>query len=218
MSQKRTTVFIVEDHELMRDGIKAAVTREDAFAVIGEAADGKEAIDRVPILAPDIVIMDIGLPTVDGIEATQTLLSKCPHSRVIMLTSHREEAEVFAAFAAGAAGYCLKESASTLLKSALTSVAEGAVWIDPQIAGMVLNAFGAIGKGPRRADGEKNPLSERELDVLKLIVDGLSNKEIAAELQISSATVRTHVEHILEKLTVSGRTQAAVEAVRRRLV
>ncbi|MBZ0187317.1 MAG: response regulator transcription factor, partial [Candidatus Obscuribacterales bacterium] len=213
---KTISVFIVEDHELMRDGIKAAIQKEESFAVVGEAGDGKDAIERVPSLAPDIVIMDIGLPTVDGIEATQTLMGTCPHTKIIMLTSHREESEVFAAFAAGAAGYCLKESASTLLKSALTSVAEGALWIDPQIAGMVLNAFGTIGKEPPKAEGEKCPLSDRELEVLKLIVEGLSNKEIAVQLQISSATVRTHVEHILEKLTVSGRTQAAVEAVRRR--
>ena len=215
-TSRKTTVVIVEDHELMRDGIRSTIESEERFSVVGEAADGQEAISIVTKLQPDVVIMDIGLPRVDGIEATKTINQRFPQIKIIMLTSHRSENEVFASFSSGAAGYCLKESASKLLRTALESVADGAVWFDPHIAGFVVEAFTALGQ--TKANDCENPLSEREMDVLKLVVDGLSNREIAGRLTISTATVRTHVEHILEKLAVSGRTQAAVEAVRKNLV
>lgn len=214
---KKTTIVIVEDHELMRDGIRSSIESEERFSVVGEAGDGQEAIDKVTKLLPDVVIMDIGLPNIDGIEATKRLKELCPQVKIIMLTSHRSENEVFAAFSSGAAGYCLKESASKLLKTALASVADGAVWFDPHIASFVVEAFSQLGRSSKVSKSE-NPLSEREMDVLKHVVDGLSNREIAEQLTISTATVRTHVEHILEKLAVSGRTQAAVEAVRKNLV
>lgn len=214
---KKTKVVIVEDHELMRDGIRSTVESEERFSVIGEASDGKEAIEVVTGLNPDVVIMDIGLPTIDGIEATRKLKELYPQLKIIMLTSHSSDNEVFAAFSSGAQGYCLKESASKLLKTALASIADGAVWFDPHIAGTVVKVFNQASKASAD-ETYANPLSEREIDVLKLVVDGLSNREIAERLTISTATVRTHVEHILEKLRVSGRTQAAVEAVRKKLI
>ena len=214
---KKTTVVIVEDHELMRDGIRSTVEAEERFTVIGEASDGREAIEVVKKLNPEVVIMDIGLPTLDGIEATRQIKELLPQIRIIMLTSHSNDNEVFAAFSSGAQGYCLKESASKLLKTALASVADGAVWFDPHIAGSVVTVF-TQAKQSNTTEKFENPLSEREIDVLKLVVEGLSNREIAQKLTISAATVRTHVEHILEKLRVSGRTQAAVEAVRKNLV
>ncbi len=217
-SARKISVVIVEDHELMRDGIRSSIEVGDRFSVVGEAGDGKEAIELVTRINPDVVIMDIGLPNIDGIEATRQLRELAPQVKVIMLTSHRAENEVFASFCSGASGYCLKESASKLLKTALDSVADGAIWLDPHIAGFVVEAFSLAGKNTSSQNSQENPLSEREVDVLKLVVEGMSNKEIAGSLTISTATVRTHVEHILEKLAVSGRTQAAVEAIRRNLV
>ena len=215
---KKISVVIVEDHELMRDGIRSSIEADQRFEVVGEAADGEEAVELVNRLCPDVVIMDIGLPKLDGIEATRKLNELVPQVKVIMLTSHRSENEVFASFCSGASGYCLKESASKLLKTALASVADGAIWFDPHIAGFVVEAFSVAGRGVGKDLSVDNPLSEREVDVVKLVAEGMSNKEIASALTISTATVRTHVEHILEKLAVSGRTQAAVEAIRRNLV
>lgn len=216
-------VFLVEDHELLRDGLRAALHRDGLFEVVGEAADGLTAVHKVASCDPDVVIMDIGLPGIDGIEATRQLREKRPGTRVIMLTSHDNDQEIFAALAAGANGYCLKDLGADRLKRAILSVSEGAAWLDPRIADKVLTIFAKESTQAPPVESEKDdglvtPLSQRETEVLKLMVDGLSNKEIADRLVIGVSTVRTHVEHILEKLAVSGRTEAAVKAMRRGLI
>ncbi len=218
-------VFLVEDHELLRDGLRAALHKDGQFEVVGEAADGLTAVHKVTTADPDVVIMDIGLPGIDGIEATRQMREKRPGTKIIMLTSHDNDQEIFASLAAGANGYCLKDLAPERLKRAILSVSEGAAWLDPRIAGKVLTSFGKSNNLQIQPNMEQNkgdelltPLSQRETEVLKLMVDGLSNKEIADRLVIGVSTVRTHVEHILEKLAVSGRTEAAVKAMRRGLI
>lgn len=217
-------VFIVEDHELLRDGLRAALHKDGQFEVVGEAADGLTAVHKIVGADPDVVIMDIGLPGIDGIEATRQVREKRPGTKIIMLTSHDNDQEIFASLAAGANGYCLKDLGADRLKRAILSVSEGAAWLDPRIAGKVLTIFAKDGVVPAitqergKGDDMISPLSQRETEVLKLMVDGLSNKEIADRLVIGVSTVRTHVEHILEKLAVSGRTEAAVKAMRRGLI
>lgn len=215
----KVTVLIVEDNELMRQGLCSVLERSADFEVIGEAEDGFSAVDMAAELMPQVIIMDIGLPGQNGIEATRAIKTKNPQINVVMLTSHDNDNEIFAALSAGAQGYCLKDCASERIKIALASVSQGAAWIDPRIAQKVLSSF----EKPRAVEEEKSQvpaeaLSSREKEVLRLMVDGASNKEISEKLFISVSTVRTHVEHILEKLAVSGRTAAAVKAMKEKLI
>lgn len=217
---KKIGVLIVEDNELMRHGLKAVLDRAEEFEVLGEAEDGASAVDMAGELKPEVIVMDIGLPIMNGIEATRLIKQALPSVNIVMLTSHDNDTEIFAALSAGAAGYCLKDCASERIKIAVTSVAEGAAWIDPRIAHKVLRAFES--PAPKVEAGQAVPpsdlLSQREREVLRLMVDGASNKEISEKLIISISTVRTHVEHILEKLAVTGRTAAAVKAMKEGLI
>lgn len=217
----KISIFIVEDFELLRDGLRASINREEDMECIGEAADGLTAVHKVTMLKPQVVIMDIGLPQMDGIAATREIRQQAPETKVVMLTSHDDDTEIFAAFASGASGYCMKDTASQTLKLAIRSVHQGAAWFDPRIASRLLNDMvsgnqNSLSQSPSKTSTVD--LSDREIEVLKLITDGLGNKEIATKLQINVSTVRTHVEHILEKLSASGRTDAAVKALRLGLV
>lgn len=209
--RKVIRVFLVEDQELFRHGLKSALRTDPNIEVVGEAGNGETAVASMKECNPDLVLMDIGLPGIDGIEATRRIQAENPAIKVMMLTSHEHEEEIFAALSAGANGYCIKDTPGERLRLAITTVADGAAWLDPRIAKIFLGAFGTRnGVAPEH----ESPLSQRETEVLKLMGDGLSNKEIADKLVISVSTVRTHVEHILEKLSVSGRTEAAVKAMR----
>lgn len=217
----KISIFIVEDFELLRDGLRASINREEDMECIGEAADGLTAVHKVTALKPQVVIMDIGLPQMDGIAATREIRKEVPETKVVMLTSHDDDTEIFAAFASGASGYCMKDTASQTLKLAIRSVQQGAAWFDPRIASRLLNDMVSGNQNSFAQTPSKTStvdLSDREVEVLKLITDGLGNKEIATKLQINVSTVRTHVEHILEKLSASGRTDAAVKALRLGLV
>lgn len=215
-----TTIFIAEDHEITRLGLKLTLEQIEGFQVIGEAADGVTAASQVLELKPDIVLMDIGLPQEDGIQATKQIKDKLPDTKVIVLTSHDNDEDIFAALGAGADGYCLKEVPSSRLSLAIQTVADGAAWLDPGIASRVLRActVGTSGQDNARMGNLNSALSKRELEVLKLVVEGLSNQEIAERLQLSIETVKTHMRHIMEKLAVTDRTQAAVKAMRQGLV
>lgn len=199
--------------------------------IVGEASDGKEGVVAVSELKPNVVLMDIGLPAIDGIEATGQIKKNAPNVRVIMLTSHDNDRDVFAALSAGADGYCLKETPTSQLVLAIRAVADGAAWLDPGIASKVLRASvagaapggradsGTAASGSAGAHGEqKSRLSQREIDVLKLVVEGMSNQAIAEKLYVSVETVKTHMRRIMEKLAVSDRTQAAVKAMREGLL
>lgn len=218
-------IFIAEDHEITRVGLKLTLEHIPGFKVVGEAEDGKGAVKKVADLKPHVVLMDIGLPLMDGIDATTRIKEEVPGTRVIMLTSHDNDRDIFAALGAGADGYCLKEVSGSQLIMAIRAVADGVAWLDPGVASRVLRACATVTPpapagedGAPKAAPSPSPLSQRELDVLRLVVEGLSNQEIADRLILSVETVKTHMRHIMEKMAVSDRTQAAVKAMREGLV
>lgn len=214
------TVLIVEDQEIARVGLKVILESTYKLNVVATAQDGQDAVTKALKLKPNVTLMDIGLPLLNGIEATKRIKSENESLRIIMLTSHDDDCHVFAALSAGADGYCLKEATSQQLVMAIKAVSEGVAWLDPGIASRVLKAITQSNK--ERDNGEKTQsaasLSSRELDVLRLVVDGRSNQEIADKLVLSVETVKTHMRHIMEKLAVSDRTQAAVKAMREGLI
>lgn len=282
--QEKIKVLLAEDHALTRIGLKTVLSRTSDIVVIGEAENGQDAIDKVQALSPDVVLMDVGMPVMDGIEAAGKLKVSHPHVNIIMLTSHDNDSDIFASLSAGAGGYCLKDVLPERLYTAIRSVNAGDIWLDSSIASRVVRLYsgsGAAGKsgstnnsahaggsqssgspdhgvsvnstgsgaanvgssftGSERSFAEGNqparenaptstfayhaampelpePLSPRELEVLSLLVEGLSNQQIADRLIISLATAKTHVRNILNKLAVDDRTQAAVQAMRRGLV
>ncbi len=213
-----TRVLIVEDHQMTRVGLKMLLEREEKIEVVGEAADGTQAIRLANTTNPDVILMDIGLPEIDGIEATQRIKEAHPAVRVIMLTSKESEQDVFAALGAGADAYCMKGITPESLSTAIHAVKEGTAWLDPAIAKLVLGRFTGetVGNGFSTPAGPPPdcPLTPREMEVLKLIVDGHSNPRIADALVITKATAKAHVHSILQKLCVDDRTQAAVLAMR----
>lgn len=209
-------VLIVEDQELVRVGLKTVLAKTEGLEVAGTASDGKDAVEQARSISPDVIVMDIGLPFLNGIEASRQIKEARPETKIVMLTSHDDEEHVFAALGAGVEGYCLKESSGGLLTSAILSVAEGAAWLDPGIARMVLES---TREGRQRVNSElAGLLTKRELEVLKQVVDGRTNQEIADGLFISIETVKTHMRHIMEKLRVTDRTQAAVKAMKEGLI
>ncbi len=213
-----TRVLIVEDHQMTLVGLKILLEREEHLEVVGEAVDGVQAIRLANSINPDVILMDIGLPEVDGIEATQKIKKAHPAIKIIMLTSKESEQDVFAALAAGADAYCMKGISPESLSLAIQAVKEGTAWLDPAVAKMVLGRFTGenVGGGFSSPSGppEDCPLTPREMEVLKLIVDGHSNPRIADALVITKATAKAHVHSILQKLCVDDRTQAAVLAMR----
>lgn len=227
--EKQIRILLVEDHLLTRIGLKTVIERRSDFKVIGEAEDGEQAIRAVDEFSPDVILMDVGMPIMDGIEASKKIKDKHPEKAIIMLTSHDNERDIFASLSAGAGGYCLKDVEPERLYSAIRSVYAGDIWLDATIAGKVLKQYHSGTPAQAAAEpskarlNKKEPnlpeqLSPRELEVLYLLVDGLSNQEIADRLIISLATAKTHVRNILNKLAVDDRTQAAVLAMRRGLV
>jgi DNA-binding NarL/FixJ family response regulator len=221
----KTRVLIVEDHQMTLVGLKMLLEKNNSVEVVGEASNGIEAIQSAASTQPEVILMDIGLPEMDGIEATQKIKQTHPSIRIIMLTSKDNEQDVFASLSAGADAYCMKGISIESLTSAIEAVKEGTAWLDPGVARMVLGRFQGTSATPEpghaAANGSTNPvewedcpLTAREMEVLKLIVDGLSNPEIAERLTITKATAKAHVHSILQKLCVDDRTQAAVLAMR----
>lgn len=205
-------VFLVEDHAFTRDGLRAALMRDPRLRVVGEAASGEEALERLPKSAAHVVVMDIGLPGMSGIEATRAVRETLPGVHVVMLTAHPLETEILASLASGADAYCLKSTDPRALPIAVYAAAIGSVYLDPQIAHVVLGRVSAFGA----EDGTE--FLPRELEVLKLVAQGLSNREIAERLGVSVATVKVSVQELLAKLSAADRTQAAVKALRRGLI
>lgn len=206
-------ILIVEDDPLMRLGLKQFLETDARFAIAGEVADGYSAIDAVGNLTPDLVIMDIGLPQLDGIEATRQIKVKFPTVRILMLTSHEEETETIAALSCGADAYCIKGTSLQQLSIAIAAVQDGTVYLAPQIARTAIAHL-----QPPRPNLSQAQLSRREVEILKFIVEGQSNPEIAQTLHLSLSTVKTHVRNIMNKLAVDDRVQAAVTALRSGLV
>jgi len=217
-------VLLVEDHELYRMGLSMVLAKSEDVNLLGEAANGLEGVRKARELAPDVILMDIGLPDIDGIEATERIKDIVPDCRILMLTSRDGEQDVLSAFSAGADGYVMKGTSPEQTINAIKAVNEGVGWIDPSIAKMVFSNIGK--KNTEYVTNEvddsrlKNSygLTERELDVLNLMVDGLSNPQIADKLFISKATAKAHVHSILQKLCTASRTQATVKAMKEGLL
>ena len=218
-------VLIVEDHDMARMGLSVFLGNHENIEVVGMCADGQEGVDTALKLSPDVIIMDIGLPTIDGIEATAKIKSVNPDARVLMYTSREDEDDVFDSFKAGADGYITKGATSDQTVSAVLAVAEGASWLDPAIARIVLTNI-RRGADVSEKRGEINyklgknlyGLTEREMEVLALIVDGLTNPQIAEKLFITISTTKTHVHSILQKLYVNSRSKAISMAMKEGLV
>lgn len=212
-------VLIVEDHELARYGLSMALSDRGNITIIGEAENGQQGLELALAEKPDIVLMDIGMPVMNGITATQEIKSRLPNVKVVMLTSLSNQEEVLASLAAGADAYCMKEIKLDRLAQVMEMVMDGAIWLDPTIARLVMQSLptsvnGLETSGDKQSKRRYNTeLTERELEVLKLIVSGKSNKEIALILGVSSHTAKAHVGNIIQKLAVDDRTQVAVKAL-----
>ena len=203
-------VLIVDDHTIVRKGIRALLATEADIQVVGEAANGREAIAQAAKLRPDVILVDLMMPEMDGIEAVQRITADYTEMRILVLTSFATDDRVFPAIRAGALGYLLKDSAPEALIEAIRQVFRGESSLHPKIARKLLTEISK----PVEKKPTLDPLTQREVDVLKLIATGLSNQEIADALVVSEATVRTHVSHILSKLHLASRTQAALYALR----
>ncbi len=210
----RIRVLITDDHAIVRKGIRALLTTEPDIEIVGEAEDGTQAVSMVGTLRPDVVLMDLVMPNMDGIEATRAITARQGAPRVLVLTSFAADDKVFPAIKAGAQGYLLKDSGPDELVRAIHQVQRGEAALEPSIARKLLNEVAQPPKAPLTQD----PLTARELGVLRLVAAGHSNREIADELVISEMTVRTHVSNILSKLHLASRTQAALYALREGLV
>jgi NarL family two-component system response regulator LiaR len=203
-------VFIAEDHAIVRKGLRALLATEADIAVVGEAADGREAVAEAARLRPDVILMDLVMPELDGIEAIRRVIAEWPHARILVLTSFATDDKVFPAIKAGARGYLLKDSSPEELVRAIRQVYRGEASLHPSIARKVLQELAGSSDRPPTPE----PLTPREVEVLRLVARGLGNQQIAETLVLSEATVRSHVSAILGKLHLASRTQAALYALR----
>jgi NarL family two-component system response regulator LiaR len=210
---ERVRLLIADDHPVVRQGLRAFLETQPEIEIVGEAVDGEDAVQQVERLLPDVVLMDIVMPKIDGIQAIRRLREVSPSTQAIVLTSFADDDKIVAAVRAGAAGYLLKDAHPQELLSAIRAVARGEALLAPSIAARLIRELSRPNDDPAA-----DVLTARELDVLRLIANGRSNKEIAQDLVLSEKTVKTHVSNILAKLHLADRTQAALYAVRQRIV
>lgn len=208
-------VLLVDDQLLFREGLGTLLSVHDDIQIIGEAENGQQAVQQVELLRPDVVLMDVRMPVLDGVAAAKQIHEKFPQTRVIMLTTFDDDEYVFEGLRAGAAGYLLKDVPSQKLVEAIRVAAEGQSFLEPSVAAKVVaefNRISATAVTPLIQKGLVEPLSQRELEILQHLATGASNKEIASALYITEGTVKNHVTNILSKLNVRDRTQAALKA------
>lgn len=213
MTQKPILLLIVDDQGIVRKGVRALLAEVDGMKVVGEASDGLEAVQQAEALQPDVILMDLVMPGMDGIEAIRRIMARQPKARILALTSFAADDKVFPAIKAGALGYLLKDSEPEELIAAIKNIYHGEPFLHPSIARKVLEEL----SHPAGSPPTPEPLTERELEVLQLVAQGLSNQEIARQLVIGDATVRTHIGNILTKLHLANRVQAALYALRKGL-
>jgi DNA-binding NarL/FixJ family response regulator len=209
-------VLIADDHKMFRQGLRMLFEMEPDIKIIGEARDGLEVQEMARTLEPDIILMDINMPGADGVEATRKILADQPDISVIILTMFREDEHVFQAIRAGASGYVLKDADSLEVVRALRTVASGGTILDPNMAGKVFNQFKLLSEMTEK--GNREGLTERELDILRLIAKGASNREIGDKLFLSEKTIKNYITSIFQKLQMNDRTQAAVYALQHGLI
>lgn len=204
-------VFIADDHELVRLALRTVIDEEPDLAVVGEAASGEEALESLASAGPDVVLLDVRMPGIGGVETCRSIRTYHPDIRVVVLTSYDDDEDVFGMLAAGASAYLMKDSCPETILQTIRSVAQGNTVLDPSIARRVIT-------NTRVVQSDDSGLSAREREVLDLLARGMTNRQIAHEMWLSEATVKTHVSHILRKLGASDRAQAVLEAARRGLV
>jgi DNA-binding NarL/FixJ family response regulator len=210
---KPVRVLLVDDQSLFREGLRTLLSIHPGLAVVGEAANGEETLARVKTLQPHVILMDLRMPVMGGVETTRRLRASHPECRVIVLTTFDDDEEVFEALRAGAIGYLLKDAPSEKLVEAIRAAACGQSFLQPSITAKVVAEFSRLSAAPGpRAPTLREPLSEREGEVLRQLAQGMSNKEIAATLRLAEGTVKNHMSNILGKLGVQDRTQAALKA------
>jgi DNA-binding NarL/FixJ family response regulator len=212
--QEELRVVLVDDHDLFRTGLRNLLEEQEGVRVIGEGGNGAEAVRLVRELAPDVVVMDLNMPSMTGVEATRHITALSPLTRVIVLTISDEDSDVMDAIVAGACGYLLKDASISDVVGGIRSAAVGGSLVSPTIASKVLQHVRASTADIGMAESIRTELSDRELEVLKLVANGKDNAQIAAELVISPKTVKNHISNILMKLQIQNRIQAAVYAVR----
>jgi len=225
MTKKTINILLVEDHEFTRMGLAMKIENTQGYNLVAQATDGAQGVMMASQYNPDVILMDIGLPKMDGISATKKIKEELKlDCAVLMFTSRDSKEDIFAAFKAGADGYIMKGSSSENLTNAIDSVATRAAWIDSQIARVVLSSIqneNEIAQTATKSQKEANKkygLTKKELEVLSLIVDGLSNQEISEKLVVSISTTKAHVHNILQKLYLTDRTKAAIVALKEGLV
>ena len=207
-------ILIADDHPVVREGLSAMLNKEQDIQVVGEAGNGAEAVDKAQELQPDIVLMDLRMPEVDGVEAMRQIGAVNPDIRFIVLTTYDNDEYIFKGIEAGARAYLLKDAPREELFKAIRAVHKGESLIEPAIAGKVLDRFAELSRQAQVVEA----LSGREVEVLKLMAKGAANKEIAAELSISESTVKTHIQTIFQKLGVGDRTEAVTEAIKKGII
>jgi len=210
MTQKTIHILVVDDQGIVRKGVRALLAEVEGMEVVGEASNGIEAVERAEAIRPDVILMDLVMPEMDGIEAIRRIVVRLPQTRILALTSFTADDKVFPAINAGALGYLLKDSEPDDLITAIRQVYRGEPYLHPSIARKVMEELNHPVKHPATPD----PLTQRELEVLHLVAQGLSNQEIAERLVIGEATVRTHIGNILSKLHLVNRVQATLYALR----
>ncbi len=210
-----TRILLCDDHALFRQGLKSILETEEAFRIIGEAATGREAVRYALQTRPDVVLMDIQMPDLDGVAATKAILAEQPGTKVIILTMYRQDTYVFEAIKVGARGYLLKDADANDLIDAIHRVAEGETLLNAEMAASILSEFKKVKEAvPEHPEHRLSELTEREVDILRLLAQGASNMQIAEALNVSEKTVRNRLSEIFSKLRLNNRTQAALYALR----
>ena len=210
-------ILIVDDHEVVRDGLSVMLRRQEDFAVMGEAHNGLEAVEKARELDPDVILMDLRMPELDGVEAMRRIREQDPDVEFIVLTTYDTDEYIFDAIEAGAKGYLLKDTSREDLFKAVRGVHQGESLIQPGVVSRVLDRFAQLSRRSGQG-GEPQALSDREVEVLRLMARGSANKQIAADLSISESTVKTHVTNIFQKLEVGHRTEAVTKAMSKGII